>query len=312
MTDKTPSLSHPKYWKTWFLIGLWKLFSQLPLPVLRGIGHVMAFFTRKFAKRRCFIAQRNLQLCFPEKSPEEIEQLLRKNLFHTAMNGLEMGMCWFQPHWRLKNVGDVTGLEYLENLEGGALMLSMHNTTIETMSAVVNPYFTKIDMMYRAHKNPVFDHVQRKARGRHNSDCKMIDRSDLRGAVKVMRSGRILWYAPDQDYGIKQGVFATFFGIPAATITATPRLARLGKVPVVPIFHRRDEDGRCQVEILPPLENFPSDDEMADIQRVNDLIEAQVRKYPEQYLWVHRRFKTRPPGAEPLYGTYSKGVKKNS
>lgn len=312
MESKQTSLWHPKYWRTWFVIGLWKLFSQLPLSVLRLIGQLMATLMRKFAKRRCAIASRNIELCFPELSPEERESLLRKNLFHTSMNGLEMGMCWFQPHWRLKNIGDVTGLEHLQNLDSGALMLSMHNTTIETMSAVVNPYFTKIDMMYRAHKNPVFDHVQRKARGRHNPECKMIDRNDLRGAIKVMRSGRILWYAPDQDYGIKQGIFATFFGIPAATITATPRLAKLGKAPVVPIFHRRDDQGRCQVEILPPLENFPSDDENADVQRVNDLIEAQVRKYPEQYLWVHRRFKTRPENSEPLYGKYSKGIRKNS
>jgi len=304
------SLRHPRYSATLVLMALWWLISQLPHPILVLLARVFAWATGMFAKRRCAIAERNLELCFPEKSAQERAVLLRKNLFHTALAGLEIGMVWFWPHWRIRRFGHVHGLEHLFEQNSGILMLSLHNTTVDTAGAVVNPHVDRVDMMYRPHKNPVYEYFQIRGRQRHNPQSRLIDRADVRGAIKAMRQGRWLWYAPDQDYGIKQGVFARFFGIPAASVTATARFARAAKVPVVPMVHFRDDQLRWQVEFQPALADFPTGDDVADAQRINDWVEAQVRLRPEQYLWVHRRFKSRPEGEPGLYGEYSKGAQK--
>jgi KDO2-lipid IV(A) lauroyltransferase len=130
----------------------------------------------------------------------------------------------------------------------------------------------------------------------------MFDKDDIRGTVRYLRAGGTLWYAPDQDMRSKDTVFAPFFGVPAATITATHHLARLSGALVVPFFHHRLPGGRGYVLRLgAPLENFPSADILADTARINTCIEDMVRAAPEQYLWVHKRFKTRPPGAAPVY-----------
>src|SRR5699024_7059301 len=129
----------------------------------------------------------------------------------------------------------------------------------------------------------------------------MFDKDDLRGSVKYLRSGGILWYAPDQDMRSKDNVFVPFFGVPAATITATHHLARLGKARVIPFHHRRLDDVSYVFRLDLPLDPFPTDDVRADTARVNQAIETMVREAPEQYFWVHKRFKTRPAGASPMY-----------
>ncbi|BFM06425.1 lipid A biosynthesis lauroyl acyltransferase [Halioxenophilus aromaticivorans] len=300
------SLLHPRYAATLVLMGVWWLVSQLPHVVLVWLAHGFAFFTRLLAKRRCAIVQANLALCFPQLSDQQRQNLFRRNIFHTCLGGLEIGMVWFWPKWRLRRFGQVVGLSNLTEQSSGVLMLSLHNTTVDTAAAVLNPLVSQTDMMYRPHKNPVYEYFQLRCRQRHNPQSRCIDRADVRGAIKAMRRGRWLWYAPDQDYGIKQGVFATFFAEPAASVTATARFARTARVPVVPMVHYRDERLRWRVDIQPALQDFPSGDDIADAQRINDWVEAQVRLRPEQYLWVHRRFKTRPPGMPGVYGRYSK------
>jgi KDO2-lipid IV(A) lauroyltransferase len=119
--------------------------------------------------------------------------------------------------------------------------------------------------------------------------------------IRRLREGKVVWYAPDQDYGPKQSVFAPFFGVPAASIVATMRIAEMGRAVVVPLYHYRDENDHYHVEIQEPLENFPSGDDLADAARVNAVIERNVARYPDQYFWVHRRFKTRPEGEPPCY-----------
>lgn len=306
------SLLHPRYAATLCLIGLWWLVSQLPHVVLVQFARVFALLTRVFAKRRCHIVRCNLALCFPELSDQQRHQLLKRNIFHTCLGGFEIGMVWFWSRGRIRRFGRVRELQNLTDQNSGILMLSLHNTTVDTAGAVLNPRALHTDMMYRPHNNPVYEYFQLRCRQRHNAESRCIDRADVRGAIKAMRRGRWLWYAPDQDYGIKQGVFAEFFGVPAASVTATARFARSAKVPVVPMVHYRDENLRWCVDIQPPLEGFPSGDDLADAQRINDWVEAQVRQRPEQYLWVHRRFKTRPEGSPGVYGQYSKGRQKKA
>jgi KDO2-lipid IV(A) lauroyltransferase len=156
--------------------------------------------------------------------------------------------------------------------------------------------------MYREHKNPVFDYVQRRGRERHNQDATAIEREDVRAMLKVLRAGRAIWYAPDQDYGRKQSIFVPWFGIQAATVTATTKFARLGRAKVIPYTLERLPHGKgYSLVVHPPLEDFPGESEEADCRRINEWIEDSVRQHPEQYLWAHRRFKTRPAGDPSLY-----------
>jgi Lauroyl/myristoyl acyltransferase len=156
--------------------------------------------------------------------------------------------------------------------------------------------------MYREHGNPLFDFIQRSGRERHNLDSLAVERDDVRGMLKLLRSGRAIWYAPDQDYGAKQSIFVPLFGIPAATVTATTKFARLGKAQVIPFTQKRLEDGSgYRLVIHPPLETSPVTSEEADCLRINQWVEGVLRECPEQYLWAHRRFKSRPEGAPRLY-----------
>jgi len=180
--------------------------------------------------------------------------------------------------------------------------MAVHFTTLEIGAALLGQLHT-IDGMYREHDNPLFDFIQRRGRERHNLDATAIEREDIRAMLKVLRAGRAIWYAPDQDYGRKQSIFVPLFGIQAATVTATTKFARLGKARVVPFTQRRLEDGSgYRLVIHPPLEHFPGESEEADCLRINQWVEQVVSACPEQYLWAHRRFKTRPEGEPKLYG----------
>ncbi len=179
--------------------------------------------------------------------------------------------------------------------------MALHFTTLEIGAALLGQVHT-IDGMYREHDNPVFDYIQRRGRERHNLDATAIEREDVRSMLKVLRGGRAIWYAPDQDYGAKQSLFVPLFGIPAATVTATTKFARLGRARVLPFTQSRLADGSgYRLTIHPPLEDFPGESEEADCLRINQWVERCVRQQPEQYLWAHRRFKTRPPGEAKLY-----------
>ena len=188
-------------------------------------------------------------------------------------------------------------LEALVDLQAGqgAILMAVHFTTLEIGAALLGQQHT-IDGMYREHGNALFDFIQRSGRERHNLDSLAVEREDVRGMLKLLRSGRAIWYAPDQDYGTKQSLFVPLFGIPAATVTATTKFARLGKAQVIPFTQKRLDDGSgYRLVIHPPLADFPGESEEADCLRINQWVESVLRECPEQYLWAHRRFKSRPP-----------------
>lgn len=295
---------HPRFWLLWLGLGLLWLLVQLPYACLlrlgRGLGALM--FHLAGARRR--IARRNLELCFPELSEARREQLLRENFASTGIAFFEMAMSWWWPRQRLARLARIEGLEHLQRAQAegrGVILMAFHFTTLEIGAALLGQRQT-IDGMYREHSNPVFDYVQRRGRERHNADATAIEREDIRAMLRVLRAGRAIWYAPDQDYGRKQSLFAPLFGIPAATVSATTKFARLGKARVVPFSQSRLADGSgYRLVIHPPLEDFPGESEEADCRRINQLVEQAIRQQPEQYLWAHRRFKTRPDGEPSLY-----------
>lgn len=292
----------PKYWLTWLWLGFAWLLSWLPYPCLMMLGRTLGALMYYQAKRRKHIARTNITLCFPELSVDEQEKMLKNNFLSMGMSLLEVGMAWWWPKWRLDKFSTIEGLEYLQQKnDEGILLLAMHFSTLEVGAALLGREMP-IDGMYRKHKNPVFDYIQRKGRENYHPSSQTIPRKEVRTMLKALRQGRTVWYAPDQDYGPKQSIFVPFFGVKAATVTATAKFAKLGKAKVVPFVQHRREDGKgYHVQVLPPLENFPTSDEESDTIRVNQLIENEIRKRPEQYMWLHRRFKTRPGGESKIY-----------
>lgn len=293
---------HPRFWPLWLGLGLLWLVALLPYRVLMLLGRGLGALMYRLARSRREIAARNLELCFPELSAAERERLLRENFASTGMTFFEMAISWWWPAARLRRLGKVEGLEHLLQAQAdgqGVILMALHFTTLEMGGGLLA---LQHDMygMYRAHKNPLFDFVQRN--GREQRLLGVIERDDVRGMLKLLRASGVIWYAPDQDYGAQRSLFVPLFGVPAATVTATSKFARLGKARVIPFTQERLADGSgYRVVVHPPLAGFPSESEEADCLRINQWIETAIRQHPEQYLWAHRRFKTRPPGEPKLY-----------
>ncbi|MBD8612761.1 lipid A biosynthesis lauroyl acyltransferase [Pseudomonas putida] len=295
---------HPRFWLLWLgLAALW-LVVQLPYRALLQLGRWLGLGMYRVASERRRVAARNLQLCFPQMPPVERKRLLKENFASTGIAFFEMAMSWWWPQARLAKLAHIEGLEHLQAAQRdgeGAILMALHFTTLEIGAALLGQRHT-IDGMYREHRNALFDFVQRQGRERHNPDSLAVEREDVRGMIKLLRKGRAIWYAPDQDYGAKQSIFVPLFGIEAATVTATTHFARLGKARVIPFTQRRLEDGSGYRLVLhPPLPGFPGESEAADALRINQWVEQAVTECPEQYLWAHRRFKSRPAGAPKLY-----------
>ncbi|NQD91160.1 lipid A biosynthesis lauroyl acyltransferase [Pseudomonas sp. CrR25] len=299
------SFLHPRFWPLWLGLALLWLVVQLPYRVLLGLGRLLGALMYRVAGARRKIAARNLELCFPHLPAAERERLLKENFASTGIAFFEMAMSWWWPKPRLARLAHIEGLEHLQQAQAdgqGVILMALHFTTLEIGAALLGQVHT-IDGMYREHKNPVFDFIQRRGRERHNLDASAIEREDVRAMLKVLRGGRAIWYAPDQDYGPKQSLFVPLFGIQAATVTATTKFARLGRAQVLPFTQQRLADGGgYRLTIHPPLAGFPAESEEADCRLINQWIEQAVGACPEQYLWAHRRFKTRPAGEPRLYG----------
>jgi len=299
---KRPSLG-PVNWPGWFMVALLWVLGHLPRPVGRALLAPFGPLLRVTMSSRRRIAQRNIEACFPERSDAERERLLRQSFAALARMVVEMAWCWACRPKRWQTFADVRGLERLEALraEGrSVLVVTAHVTCLEVGARVFGENVEGFGI-YRPLGNPVLEWYQNRGRQRYAQG--MISKRQLRKAIRLLKGGGMLWYAPDQDFGPAQSAFAPFFGVQTATLLATHRLPRLTGCAVMTMMPRYDKaTGRYQVELSAPLDDFPGDDPAADLARVNALLEAQVRLAPEQYWWVHRRFKTRPEGEPDFYG----------
>lgn len=299
----TVQLFHPRLWITWLWFALWYLVTLLPYRLLLVIGTGLGLALHKLPTRRKRIAQTNIRLCFPELDNQARNQLLKSNFVSMGIAVMEVGMAWWWPKARLQKLIHYQGLENLAGLDNrGVIMLGIHHTTLE-ISGVALCSSLQMDAMYRAHNNPVYEFLQ--VRGRLATaleGSRLLKRDNVRETVKSLKSGRKLWYLPDHDYGTRQGVFAPFFGVQAATVYTTGRFASKTNAAVVPFSCQRLPAGKgYQLRVHPPLDNFPAGDDLADATRVNEVIETLISVAPEQYLWAHRRFKNRPSGEPDVY-----------
>lgn len=299
----TTALLHPRYWPSWLGVGVLWLVVQLPYPVIYRLGNAIGRLALLLMKRRAQIAYRNLELCFPEKSEAERHQMVVKNFESVGMGVMETGIAWFWSTKRINRWMDASGLEHIRAVQDsgrGVLLIGIHFLTLEMgarMFGIHNPGIG----VYRPNDNPVIDWLQTWGRMRSNKD--MIDRKDLKGMVRALKNGEIIWYAPDHDYGPRASVFAPLFAVKdAATTSGTWMLAKMSKACVVPFVPRRKPNGKgyeliiLEPECDPPLEN-------AEVTAawMNTIVEKCIMMAPEQYMWLHRRFKTRPEGSPSLY-----------
>ena len=298
----TPEPATNASWPLWPIYPLLWLLARLPQSLLLGIGAVLAWFAWPFAGRRRRIAARNFALCFPEFSADQQHQLLRDNFRATVTGLLEMIRAWFAPSSRLHGLFNVEGLEHIEaaRAEGrGVLLLSAHFTTVELACRLLNEVIQPpARMLVRRHGWAPLEalvDVGRRAHAVHT-----LEKKDIGGLLRELKAGEAVLYGADQDFS-SQNVFVPFFGVPASTLATTPRIAERANAVTLPLWSRRDADGRYRLTIGAPWPDWPSGDAEADAARYMAELEAAVRKAPAQYLWVHRRFKTRPTGETSLY-----------
>lgn len=225
-----------------------------------------------------------------------------KNTFKEQGIGLiELGLAWWPNPSKLKKMGKVIGLEHLlkaQNEGKGVLLLCGHFTVLDVAGIILAQY-TRFDGMYRLNNNPLIEKVSSNARKKFFDE--LIERRDIRKLIRRLKDKHTVWYAPDQDMGKKNTVYAPFFGVPAATLTATSKIAKMTHAVVLPLGLRRDLNGEYIIEIHEPLKDFPTGDDIVDATRVNQTLEMMIRKSPTQYMWIHRRFKTHPQGKNYLY-----------
>ena len=299
----TRRLLTPRQWPAWLGVAFIWLIAHLPFRVLMRLGRLAGRLALHLNPERRRIAATNIALCFPELDPEAQKALVRANLCDVGMMLAEFALGWMGSDRAIANVPvTIEGLEHLEaaRREGrGVLLVGGHFSHLELCARLVSQR-VRIAGMYRLMDSDVFEFTVLRSR-LHYADA-MFEKDDIRGTVKYLKAGGTLWYAPDQDMRSKDNVFVPFFGVPAATITATHHLARLSGALVIPFYHRRlAGDAGYAMRLGAPMDDFPSKDAALDTARVNAQIEQMVREAPEQYLWVHKRFKTRPPGEPKIY-----------
>jgi KDO2-lipid IV(A) lauroyltransferase len=294
----------PRYWPVWLGLGLMKLLSALPFAWQIVLGRGIGLLSARLARYRRHIAAVNLALCFPELFLPQRNALLQAHFAALGIGLFETALAWWGADEKIRRLGKVEGIDHLEKAlaqSKGVILVTAHFIPLELGARFITLY-CPFHALYRPHENPLYEAVMRRERERR-SRLPPLARQDMRGLVRGLKQGHAIWYAPDQNYGPHHSILVPFFGVPALTITATSRLARLSGAAVVPYFPERlPGTAGYRVTILPALEDFPSTDEAADALRINRLIEDWVRRVPEQYLWVHRRFKNGPPELGNIYG----------
>ena len=283
------------------LFVVW-LLHLLPLALLAPLGRAVGQLLYAVARERRHVALTNLKLCFPQWSVAEQKRIAHRHFQVVARSFLEHGILWWSSKARIQKLVRIVGLEHWQAVaHKPVIWLAPHFAGLDMGGARIITEWRGVSV-YSQQKNPVFDRVLRHGRTRFVTPVLLSRQDGIRPVVKAMREGLPLYYLPDMDLGARDAVFVPFFGVPAATITGLARIARLARAVVVPAVTRQLPGAQgYELRFYPAWENFPSDDIEADTRRMNAFIEARVREMPEQYYWVHKRFKTRPPGQANPY-----------
>ncbi|WMY96606.1 MAG: LpxL/LpxP family Kdo(2)-lipid IV(A) lauroyl/palmitoleoyl acyltransferase (plasmid) [Arsenophonus sp.] len=296
-------LLHPRYWLTW--VGLIVLFFlvQLPYPILIKVGFTIGKLSKFFLKRREKITRRNIELCFPFMPLEKKKKLVQDTFSSVGMALVETGIAWFWSDNRIKKIFSVKGISNLQKAiseNRGVMLIGVHFMSLE-LGGRITGLCQPIMAIYRPHNNSVIEWVQTKCRMRSNKA--MIKKKYLRIMIKELKNGEIVWFAPDQDYGPNGSVFAPFFGVKqAATTNGTFVVAKLAQPVILTIvlIRNRKNDGYHLI-IGSSLTDYPKKNKIEAATYMNKILEKEILRAPEQYLWLHRRFKTRPENENSFY-----------
>ena len=291
---------HPKFLPTWLLIGLMKLGAKLPFSVQVMIGKIMGMALYPLLSRFRKIAFINISRCFPNKNKSEVEMLVRQNFEALGISIFEIANAYFATDEKIISMLSIHNEHYLtqaiENKQS-VILLSAHFMPLMLggRALLLKHHIANI---YRPQNNLLFDEVMRERFVSHGAT--MIKTKDVKSLLKAIKNKLPIWYAPDQDLGADKCIFAPFFGIQTATVSATARLAKNENTVVIPFFFNRTESG-YNMNFEAPIENYPNADATISATMTNQILEAQILKYPDQYLWIHKRFKTRPEGESDFY-----------
>jgi KDO2-lipid IV(A) lauroyltransferase len=285
---------------SYLLVAFLWLLHWLPLPVLRALGWGLGRLLFVLARARREITLTNLRLCFPEMPQVEREKLARAHFVAFSRAVLDRTLGWWASRERLERIIRVTGVAHLNDPGGRpVIMLCPHFVGLDAGATRLSMFVTACSV-YSKQKNPVFDKLLYDGRKRFSDTILLSRHEGMRRILKALKDGYQFYYLPDMDFGRKESIFVPFFGVQAATIPALSRLVRLTGARVVPCITRQVADG-YEVEVMPSWENYPGESVEADTAFVNRFIEGQVLRMPEQYFWLHKRFKTRPPGEQRFY-----------
>ena len=293
----------PNYWPTWIGMGFLRLSCWLPFNMQIALGKALGRLAHRFASDRRAITRRNLALAFPELSVQERNALALAHFEALGASLMEMGLGRWASDEKLVRLTRIDGTEYIERAikDGqGIILLSAHFTSIELSGRVVKLHCPPYDAVYRRNRSDFITEILRA--GREVSARRTIEKNDIKSMVRSLRSGTPVWYAPDQSYNRKQSAVLPFFGVPAMTNIATGTLAKLGKAVALPFFARRLPKGGYVLTIMPPIEDFPSADPIEDTRKYVAILEEHIRLAPEQYYWIHRKYKDLP---DPLPNYYA-------
>jgi len=295
------SFLHPKYWPLWFGLSIIWLLLWLPYPLLMKLGDGLGLLLMKVLKSRVKVTRRNLELCFPDMPIAEREQLVRENFKETGKAAFETFMGWWWPDWRAKPLCHFKGIEHIEAIQAegkGVFLLSGHFLCLEMIARVFGFYAPAVGF-YRPNDNPIIEYFQ--YHGRLRSNRALIGKRDVRALIQALNDKEVCFYLPDQDYGRNKAEFVPFFAVKdTATTTGTLLFAGSANCKTVAIHsYRLPNHQGYQVEVLPAFEQFPSGDNKADVTRINQWLEQGILANPSQYMWLHRRFKTRPNPDDP-------------
>jgi KDO2-lipid IV(A) lauroyltransferase len=291
----------PRYWLIWFGFSILWMITRLPLSVILKVGDGFGLLLYKLGGSRVKTGQRNLELCFPEKSPAERETILRQCFQHCGHGLFLSGIVWWSRIERIKRLCRAEGLEpIVDAIANGekVLLVVPHSTCLEMSSVAITDHF-KFNVLFRVHDNPMWEYVAGKGRGRFN--VRLFPRKEVKSFLHSLETEGTAALAPDQDLGAKRSVFVPFFGVQTATVPSASDFANLTGAKVAFVDYFMDENNMFVARSEGILDNFPTDDKVADTARLSSILEASIRKHPEQYLWLHRRFKTRPVGETKLY-----------
>lgn len=303
---------HPKYWITWFGLFLMYLISWLPYNAKQWLGTFLGALMYKQGGTRLQIARTNINACFPELNDEQRENIVKESFIANMKGLVETTIAWWCSHKPLLEKLEVHGLEHLKEAEArgkGVLLMGGHFSIMDLAGPLVNSVLD-FSYMYRPNDNRLFDAVIERSRTRYRHQ--KFNKFQIKEMCDYIKQGNTVWYGYDQDFGKQRSVFAPFFGVQTATLKMANGLAQSTGATVLMVSQFREENGVYSIHFSPILENLADDDEVTAATRLNQQLETFVRIHPEQYLWMHRRFRSRPEGEEPFYPKKKKRKKKAS